>query len=209
MSISVAWGGKNWEKTRTFFKKKMRIFLRVSNLQLWRPRELLLFELLQVTRRHTVHDAHAKLRKEKTKIRMFWRFIFTLWPWCLDPSRAPPACFTFLATVTMHVATYLIKSTKLYETTNSSRHVTGLTGLKTYWVLQFLQVTTSTTQEDSHVNLSLSFTPCNRWWCTKGRKCKNCSKMFWITFFPPPWMPEMVLLSTMISHASQLWLWIA
>ena len=30
---------------------------------------------------------------------------------------------------------------------------------KTYWVLQFLQVTTSTTQEDSQVNLSLSFTP--------------------------------------------------
>ena len=106
-------------------------------------------------------------------------FLFTLCPWCLDPSRAPPACLTFLATVTMQVATYLIKGITLYEAINSFRHVRGITtlsqnvttittlircayGVKSYWVLQFLQVTTSTTQEDSQVNLSLNFTPCKQ-----------------------------------------------
>ena len=33
--------------------------------------------------------------------------------------------------------------------------------MSTYCCLQFLQVTTRTTQDDSHVNLSLSFTPCH------------------------------------------------
>ena len=33
--------------------------------------------------------------------------------------------------------------------------------MSTYCCLQFLQVTTRTTQDDSQVNLSLSFTPCH------------------------------------------------
>ena len=164
MSISVAWGGKNSEDKDNigFFVRKLNIFESFKPSTLTPKRTSSVRAPSGYPQTHGPRCSRQTREKKKTKIRMFWRFIFTLWPWCLDPSRAPPACFTFLATVTMHVATYLIKSTKLYETTNSSRHVTGLTGLKTYWVLQFLQVTTSTTQEDSHVNLSLSFTPCNR-----------------------------------------------
>ena len=33
----------------------------ITNLQLRRPRELLLFKLLEVSSRHSVHDAHAEL----------------------------------------------------------------------------------------------------------------------------------------------------
>ena len=97
-----------------------------------------------------------------------WEFIITLWPWCFDPSRAPPACFTFLATVTMQVATYLIWKIQNYTrweitTTTNFQYLWSIGyAMKTYCVLQFLQVTTSTTQEDSQVNLSLNFTPCEQ-----------------------------------------------
>ena len=55
MSISVAWGGRI---------ENMESFETKANLQLWRPRELLLLQLLQIAGRHSVHDAHAKLEKE-------------------------------------------------------------------------------------------------------------------------------------------------
>ena len=174
MSISVAWGGKNSEDKDNigFFVRKLNIFESFKPSTLTPKRTSSVRAPSGYPQTHGPRCSRQTREKKKRRSGCSGGLYLRCGPgaWILA-GLLQPASPSWQQSPCMLPHTWL--RVQNYMRLQIHPGMWQAVGLKTYWVLQFLQVTTSTTQEDSHVNLSLSFTPCNRWWCTKGRKCKN------------------------------------